>query len=114
MLGKELVEKKMVSLVHVKHMLDNMDREGKEPTYEQNQTMEYSSKFAKLSHDKAESLYNNLLNIHGLSEEIAVKIVDFLPEDAEALKILLPKPNAMNDSQIADALSLVQKYAPGS
>ena len=90
MLGKELLSKKPVSLVHVKDILSNRDS-TKEATYEQTQTLEYVSKFAKLSKDKAESLYNNLLNLNGMTEEVAVKVVDFLPEDLEAAKLLLSK-----------------------
>lgn len=114
MIGKELIEKKPVSLAHVKNFLETRDNGGKEATFEQTQTLDYASKFSKLSYDKAESLHNNLLNMEGMTEEIAVKVVDFLPDDSESFKMLLPKPGALTDAQIEDALALVKKHAPGS
>ena len=113
MLGKELLSKKPVSLVHVKELLTNRDS-TKEPTYEQAQTMEYVSKFARLTKDKAESLYNNLLNLDGMTEEVAVKVVDFLPEDVETAKLLLPKNASVSDSVLSEAVELAKKHATGS
>ena len=114
MIGKELLERKPVTLSHVKHVLESRDMTGKEPTFEQTQTLEYTAKFARLSNDKAETLYNNLLNMDGVNEELAVKLVDFLPEDEEGVKILLPKPNTLTDAQVGEVLALVKKHAPGS
>ncbi|MEK6970124.1 MAG: RNA polymerase Rpb4 family protein [archaeon] len=110
MIGKELLERKPVSLSHVKDFLENRDNAGKDPSYEQTQTLEYATKFAKLSKDKAETLYNNLLNMENMSEEAAVKIVDFLPDDEESLKAVLPKAHGLGDAQYAEVLSLVKKH----
>lgn len=114
MIGKELLSKKPVSLAHVKELLSSRDYSTKESTYEQTQTLDYATKFAKLSNDKAESLFNNLLNLDGMTEELAVKIVDFLPEDLEAMKLLLSKPGAVSDSVLSEALELAKKHAPSS
>lgn len=114
MIGKELLSKKPVSLSHVKDMLSSRDYTTKESTYEQTQTLDYATKFAKLSKDKAESLFNNLLNVDGMTEEMAVKIVDFLPEDLESMKMLLTKPGSVPDSALSEALELTKKHAPGS
>lgn len=110
MIGKELIERKPVSLSHVKDFLENRDNAGKDPSYEQAQTLEYATKFSKLSKDKAETLYNNLLNMENMSEEAAVKIVDFLPDDEDAVKAILPKGHTLADSQIGEVLSLVKKH----
>ncbi len=110
MIGKELVSKKPVSLPHVKDILETRDHAGKEPSYEQTQTLEYATLFSKLSKDKAESLYNNLLNLDGMNEEIASKFVDFLPEDVEAAKLLLPKNAALTDGVLSEAVDLAKKH----
>lgn len=110
MIGKELLERKPVSLSHIKDFLENRDNAGKEASYEQAQTLEYVTKFAKLSKDKAETLINNLMNMDNMSEDAAVKIVDFLPEDEEALKAVLPKGHGLVDSQFEEVLSLVKKH----
>ncbi|MFH0970367.1 MAG: RNA polymerase Rpb4 family protein [Candidatus Diapherotrites archaeon] len=111
MIGKEILERKPVSLSHIRDFLENRDMGGKEPSYEQTQTLDYVVKFAKLPKDKAESLFNNLLNIENMSEDVAVKIVDFLPEDEESIKILLPKGNELTDAQIGEVLALVKKHS---
>ncbi len=114
MIGKELLSKKPVSLSHVKELLSSRDYSTKEATYEQTQTLDYATKFAKLSGDKAESLYNNLMNVENMTEELAVKIVDFLPEDLESMKLLLSKPGSVPDSALSEALELTKKHAPSS
>ena len=114
MIGKELLGKKPVSLAHVKDLLSSRDYATKESTYEQTQTLDYATKFAKLSKDKAESLYNNLLNLDSMTEDLAVKIVDFLPEDLESMKMLLSKPGAVPDNVLSEALELTKKHAAGS
>jgi DNA-directed RNA polymerase subunit F len=114
MIGKELLTKKPVSLSHVKDLLSGRDYTTKESTYEQTQTLDYATKFAKLSKDKAESLFNNLLNLDGMTEDMAVKIVDFLPEDLESMKMLLTKPGSVPDSVLSEALELAKKHAAGS
>lgn len=109
MIGKELLEKRPISLSHVKDLLENRDS-AKEATYEQNQTLEYAVKFAKLKKEDAEGLYNNLMNVSSMSEEAAVKIVDFLPEDEEALKLILPKTSKVEESAFGEVLDLVKKF----
>ncbi|MDZ4256048.1 MAG: RNA polymerase Rpb4 family protein, partial [archaeon] len=96
MIGKETLEKHPISLAHVKDLLESRES-TKEASYEQNQTLEYVTKFAKLKKEDAEGLYNNLMNIEGMNEDAAVKIVDFLPEDAEALKLILPKSSKLEE-----------------
>ncbi|MEK6821110.1 MAG: RNA polymerase Rpb4 family protein [archaeon] len=111
MIGKELLGKKPVSLSRVRELLEDRATVEGEASYEQTQTMDYVSKFAKLSKDKAESLFNNLLNIDRMTEEAAVKIVDFLPEDAESMKQVLPKGSELSDSQMGDVLTLIKQHA---
>ena len=94
----------------MKDVLETRDHAGKEPSYEQTQTLEYVSKFAKLSKDKAESLYNNLLNLDGMNEEMASKFVDFLPEDVETAKLLLTKASALTDGVLGEAVELTKKH----
>lgn len=114
MMGKELLERKPVSLAHVRMVLEGRDLAGKEPSYEQTQTLEYATKFSKIPTDKAETLLNNLMNIDGITEEVAVKLVDFLPEDMEAAKAVLTKVGAVSDATLSEAMELVKKYAPSA
>lgn len=113
MIGKQLIEKKQIPLAHVREILK--DREGTaEPSYEQTQTMEYANKFAKISKDEAEGLLNNLLNIPNMDEEMAVKLVDFLPDELDGVKLLVSKGSKLDDSQLKEAFDLVRKTASKS
>ncbi len=111
MIGKETLEKKPITLAHVKKILEaRKDAISKEPTYEQTQTLEYVNSFARISPDTAESLFNNLLNMENMTEEAAVKIVDLFPEDVEALKLILPKGAKIEEAQHAEIVELLSKH----
>ena len=110
MIGKELLGKKPVSLAEVRELLKSRTENGT-PTYEQTQSDEYVKKFARLSKAKALELNEELLKIEGLDGELRVKISDLLPEDLEALKVLLPKNAKISEQDLNGILKHVKKYA---
>ena len=50
MIGKKLINSEPISLAEAKELIDARKKEG-ELSYEQNLTLEYTKKFAKLSSD---------------------------------------------------------------
>ena len=110
MIGKEVLEKKAVSLAHVKNFLENRDT-TKAVTFEQTQSLEYAQKFAKVPFSKAEGLFNNLLNIEEMDEELASKVVDILPEDMDTLKLLLSKNSKVSEANLSAVLDLVKTHS---
>lgn len=110
MIGKEVLEKKAVSLAHVKKFLEDRDT-TKAVTFEQTQSLEYALKYSKVPFAKAEGLFNNLLNIDEVDEELASKIVDILPEDIEMLKLLLPKNSKVSESNLSAIMDLVKDHS---
>jgi DNA-directed RNA polymerase subunit F len=110
MIGKEVLERKAVSLAHVKHFLESRDT-TKAATFEQTQSLDYAQKLSKVPFGKAKGMFNNLLNIDGVDEELASKVVDILPEDVETLKMLLPKNSKVAESNFSSILDLVKTHS---
>lgn len=108
MIGKQLLEKKSVGLFKVHDLLNKRKQEG-ELTYEQNTTFEYSKKFVKLASAKAGKLNKALLEMDGMTEDAAIKIVDILPEDMETLKLCLSKEAKLKEDSLSQILELVKQ-----
>lgn len=72
---------------------------------------DYLKKFAELSKEKAAQLLNEIhaLNNPKLREEDMIKIVDFLPSDAEELNIVL-REATLSEEETNAILALVKKY----
>jgi DNA-directed RNA polymerase subunit F len=97
-----IVSKKELTLAEVKEYSKELDNK----TFQ-----DYIKSYAKLSKDKALKLIEELtaLNNHKLKEEHIVKIVDFLPQDAEDLnKILLDV--TLSEEEINAILNIVKNY----
>ncbi|MEK7539725.1 MAG: RNA polymerase Rpb4 family protein [Patescibacteria group bacterium] len=112
MIGKKLLGVKPVSVFEVKEILkERLDEneKGEEPTYEQNMASDYAKRFAKLTPAKGKKLLEELLAI-GLSEYLAYKITDILPEDMDELNLLPARNEKVPEETLKQALELVAKY----
>jgi DNA-directed RNA polymerase subunit F len=109
MIGKEIVSATPVSLTTVKALLKERSTD-KELTYEQKMSFEYAKKFAKLTPSKVTKLLEGLNALETIDEDLAVKIADMLPDDAERLKLIAQKTKASSED-LEKALALVKKYA---
>ena len=109
MIGEKILHQKPVTLSEVKQLLAER-KKVKDLSYEQDLTYKYAKKFSKLSPKDTEKLLGELRPIVGLSDAMAVKIVDLLPERKEILEMLFPKESKISDSTIEKILSLVKKY----
>ena len=87
----EVLSSKPVSLSEAKEIFEKRKKEEEELGYEQQQTLEYSEKFAKHSAKDAESLVKGLMKNKKLNEETAIKIADIMPKNVETLKAILLK-----------------------
>ena len=72
---------------------------------------EYFKKFTKLSKDKAEKLKKELESLNNLKlrEEHFIKIVDFLPKDAEELNKIFPDVG-LTEEETNAILETTRKY----
>ncbi len=72
---------------------------------------DYLKAFGKLTKEKAESLASEVqaLNNPKIKEDLVVKVVDFLPQDAEDVnKIFLE--NSLSEEETQALLAVVKKY----
>lgn len=111
MIGDKILELKPVSLVRVKDLLVRRKKE-KELTYEQDVTLKYAKKFAKITRVQAKKLGLDLSKIEGVPKELAIKILDVLPQDKESLELAYPKNFKLEDSVAGKVLDLTKKLAP--
>ncbi len=91
MANPQFIEQKPLSLAEVKEHLVKIESRDKELNFMANKTKEYLDNFAKLSLKQKEELAKKLagLNLTRLKEEHINKIADFLPRDANELKVVL-------------------------
>ena len=80
----EITDKEIITLSEVKHLLES----GKPEEMDQIQrwTLDYVSKFSKVSHDEGKKLVDALVNECDLTEEEAVEVVNILPTTLEELR----------------------------
>lgn len=112
MIGKKVLGVKPVPVFEVREILKERlaeNEKGDEPTYEQNLAFDYSKKFAKLTPAKGKKLLEELLSL-GLSEYLALKITDILPEDMDELNLLPARTEKVPEESLKQALELVAKY----
>jgi DNA-directed RNA polymerase subunit F len=109
MIGKEIIDKKPVSLVKIKEILKERNKEG-ELTYEQKTTYDYVKKFAKLTAAKQKKLLADLQSIEGIEEAFALKISDVLPDNLEVLKLMAHKNSKASEDDLKKAFDVVKKY----
>lgn len=112
MIGTEIGERKPVSLATVKAILKSREKEG-ELHYEQKLALEHASKFGKLEEKDVNGLVAELLKLEipRFKERHAIKIADFLPEDAEVIKTIFAKESlTLKKEQMQQILDVVAKY----
>ena len=109
MIGKKLLATKPVSLSEVKEILKDRGEKG-ELTYEQNLTSEYVKKFSRLSKSKVEKAFESFMKVEGITEDLAVKLCDVLPQSVERLRLLVPKSAKFSDDQMNQLLSICKEF----
>jgi len=109
MMDEKVLSSKPIPLVKVKEMLKELSKEG-ELTYEQSLTLKYADKFSKLSISKTEKLIEELKKTDGLTEELAIKIVDLLPQNEEVLGLIIGKNTKISDEDLQKIIKLVTSY----
>ena len=91
MANPKIEESRSVPLTEVKTILATAEKRDTELNYRSNKAKEFLDNFVTLSKSKSAELNKKLqgLNLTRLKEEHIAKIVDFLPKDANDLKIVL-------------------------
>lgn len=91
MVNPKLIEEHPVTLSEVKAVIKNVEERQEELDFRTKKTKEFVENFTILEMNKKEELQKKLedLKILRLKEPQMVKIIDFLPETVDDLRILL-------------------------
>ena len=112
MIGKKLIERRDVSLSHVRSILEKRKKES-ELSYEQKAAYEYAKSFKLRGIKKTEELIQKLMEINKIDEHLAVMIIDNNPQDEEDLRVLMEKRrHRLTPDEVKQVLDLLVKYAP--
>jgi DNA-directed RNA polymerase subunit F len=87
----QFVEQKTLSLGETKDILVAIEKRDEQLGFLSNKAKEYAETFVTLSTKQREELIKKLngLSVTRLKEEVVGKIVDFLPKNANELKVIL-------------------------
>jgi len=98
-----VLSQKPLTLAEVKELATNLE--------EKKQLADYLKKFTKLSKEKSGKLAEEIraLDNPKIKEENIVKIIDFLPEDSEALNKIFTEVT-LTEQEANAVLELVKKY----
>lgn len=109
MIGKVVTTPKPVTLAQVEELLAKRSGEG-DFGYEQQKSLEYSKRFAKVSAKKAHELLGQLQEEFGVPYDVAVKIVDVIPKHHSQLRVLIGTAGVSEEKQkkILELLSKVK------
>ncbi len=111
MIGKETVSSRPATVAEVKEIME-AQKASRELGFEQQVTMEYSQKVAKLDAKKAQKLVAELEKTEKLSPEVAVKIVDMLPANKEQLMVIVSKERyTLSEKEVEHVLGLLHGKA---
>jgi|FLOH01.1.fsa_nt_gi DNA-directed RNA polymerase subunit F len=109
----EIIEKTPMNLVELKTELKKIQKRDGELTFRGGKTEEYLNDFASMPKKSADELVEKLkgLNIARLKDEFIHKIVDFLPDTAAELKIILQGYTlSLNNDDLAKIVKIVKDY----
>jgi DNA-directed RNA polymerase subunit F len=77
-------EKRLLTLSEAHQILEKIDVEKADQI--QKRTLDYTSKFAKISPESAKKLRKQLKDDTGLSDEEAVEVINIMPKSIEELR----------------------------
>lgn len=112
MVESKVIDMKPVALYEVKEILKARKAE-KELNYEQELTMKYVDKFAKLTEKQTQDLISKLKEFEFLkdNEQLVYEIVNVVPTRLEQLQLMIPKDASPSDEDLKAIVALTEKYA---
>lgn len=111
---KEVIDFKYITLAEAKESLSKIVEKRKEVaevSFETRKTLNYLNSVAKLSADESRNLAEELKQLPFVSEEMAIKIADLLPEIPDEVRVIYAKERiTLTPEQIQQILDVVAKY----
>ena len=111
MIGKGANEVRPATLAEVVKVLEKRQGTIGEFGFEQQTTLDYAKRFAKLKLSDAQELCEELAKL-GLKPETAAKVTDILPANKAQLALIIVKDRAeVSDKKIGEIEELVAKFS---
>ena len=119
-IGRKKLEERYLTISETKELLERRKAEGmvqnpEEPMfYEARVSLEHAERFAKLKPEQVAELKEKLLGLFDwIDERLAVKLVDFMPEDYFDIRVLFAKEDYMPTREEAEEIiRLLDDYRP--
>jgi DNA-directed RNA polymerase subunit F len=109
-MAEEEEKKNYITLPEARELLESAAEE-RELTYEQNLALQHAQQFARLDPEKARKMKEDLLEVEGVNEYYATRIVDLLPTHPDDVRaIFSTDKTVLQLSQMESILEIVRKY----
>ncbi|MEM4662831.1 MAG: DNA-directed RNA polymerase subunit F [Candidatus Diapherotrites archaeon] len=111
MIGEKLISREPVPLSKVKNLLEKRKLDS-ELSYEQEEALKYAKMFSKVTKKQRDKIMEELMKLGTIKKELAVKIIDILPQEIEIMRLLPDKKDEIKEEDLEAALQIVKKYGP--
>ncbi|OKY79209.1 MAG: DNA-directed RNA polymerase subunit Rpo4/RpoF [Candidatus Methanohalarchaeum thermophilum] len=79
--------------------------------YAHRRSIDHTEKFTKITNKKAEELFEELIEHPKVTDELAVKMIDLLPEEKKEIRALYSKERFVLDEEgIEELLEIIKNY----
>ncbi len=112
MIGKNTSDGRLASVAEVQEILEDRKKDG-ELGYEQQLAFDYTNKFSKLSRSESKKMQKELEE-SGLSEKLALKVIEIMPIEASQLKLILAMDKTRapaEDTTVVKLMEIVKSYS---
>jgi len=111
MIEKAVLFNRPAVLAEVAEVLEKRKEEG-ELGFEQQTTLAYAQKYAKLSKKKAAELIEELQKMEKVKPAVAAKIIDILPKNSDQVRMIFANERySLSSAEIEEVLKIVKKYS---
>jgi len=114
---KEKLDEEYITISEAKSLLNEVederaDDEERDLRYELARAIEHVNRHAVLEAEESRELVDDLLELDKVSEEIAHRIADLLPEDRTELRAIYANERfSLDGEELDDILDVVAKYS---
>ena len=99
-----------LTLAEIKELLEK-EQEVRVLTMEQNYALEHAIKYSKLSAKDARKLVNELIEIEQVSDALACKLVDLMPQHPDEVNaVFLKERITIDDDVISQILDKIRQH----
>ena len=103
-------DEKLASLVEVKNLLTK-DEKDNELTYEKRLALEHAKQFVILNSTQTNKLITKLLKMERVSDQLAFKIAELLPQHPEEVRPIFAKERfTLEENEIKEIIELVKEF----